>query len=87
MLDAPPVRGQPSNFTDGNPGGHGWTIDDQVEIFELVPPESVLDPDQHQRLLYSSDLELGETTKRIFAAIAITLRAAVMHGRGAIGAG
>jgi circadian clock protein KaiC len=48
---------------------HGWTISDRVEIFELVPPESVLDPDQHQSLLYSSDLELGETTKRIFAAI------------------
>ena len=38
----------------------------QIEIFELVPPESVLDPDQHQSLLYSSDLELGETVKRIF---------------------
>jgi circadian clock protein KaiC len=39
---------------------HGWTIDDHIEVFELVPPESVLDPDQHQSLLYSSDLELGE---------------------------
>jgi circadian clock protein KaiC len=48
---------------------HGWTIGPKIEIFELVPPESVLDPDQHQSLLYSSDLELGETIKRIFAAI------------------
>lgn len=48
---------------------HGWTLDDLIEICELVPPESVLDPDQHQSLLYSSDLELGETTTRIFAAI------------------
>jgi circadian clock protein KaiC len=48
---------------------HGWTIGKEVEIFELVPPESVLDPDQHQSLLYSSDLELGETTQRIFQAI------------------
>jgi circadian clock protein KaiC len=48
---------------------HGWTIGDTVEIFELVPPESVLDPDQHQSLLYSSDLELGETIKRIFEAM------------------
>jgi circadian clock protein KaiC len=48
---------------------HGWTIGPKVEIFELVPPESVLDPDQHQSLLYSSDLELGETVKRIFDAI------------------
>jgi circadian clock protein KaiC len=30
------------------------------------PPESLLDEDQQQSLLYSSDLELGETTKRIF---------------------
>lgn len=48
---------------------HGWEIPKAVEIFELVPPESVLDPEQHQSLLYSSDLELGETTKRIFEAI------------------
>src|SRR5690349_7699854 len=48
---------------------HGWEIPKQVEIFELVPPESVLDPDQHQSLLYSSDLELGETMQRIFETI------------------
>ena len=35
-------------------------------MFELVPPESLLDDEQQQSLLYSSDLELGETTKRIF---------------------
>lgn len=39
-----------------------------IEIFELVPPELLLDEDQQQSLLYSSDLELGETTKRIFEA-------------------
>jgi circadian clock protein KaiC len=48
---------------------HGWTIGPEIEIFELVSPETVLDPDQHQSLLYSSDLELGETIKGIFAAI------------------
>jgi circadian clock protein KaiC len=48
---------------------HGWTIGRDIEIFELVPPESVLDPDHHQSLLYSSDLELGETTQRIFDTI------------------
>lgn len=48
---------------------HGWSIDKRVTICELVPPESVLDPDQHQSLLYSSDLELGETVERIFSAI------------------
>jgi circadian clock protein KaiC len=48
---------------------HGWHLDPQIEVFELIPPESVLDTEQHQSLLYSSDLELGETVKRIFAAI------------------
>lgn len=46
---------------------HGWTLEG-IEIFELVPPESLLDEQQQQSLLYSSDLELGETTKRIFEA-------------------
>src|ERR1044072_2500182 len=48
---------------------HGWAIPPALTIFELIPPESVIDSDQHQSLLYSSDLELGETTKRIFAEI------------------
>jgi circadian clock protein KaiC len=38
-------------------------------VIELVPPESVLDPAQHQSLLYSSDLELGETVQGIFDSI------------------
>ena len=46
---------------------HGWSLEG-VDIFELVPPESLLDEEQQQSLLYSSDLELGETTKRIFEA-------------------
>ncbi len=46
---------------------HGWALDG-IDIYELVPPENLLDEDQQQSLLYSSDLELGETTKRIFEA-------------------
>jgi circadian clock protein KaiC len=45
---------------------HGWTIDGNIEVFELAPAESLLDADQQQSLLYSSDLELGEATKSIF---------------------
>jgi circadian clock protein KaiC len=45
---------------------HGWALGDEITIFELNPPESVLDPGQQQSLLYSSDLELGEITKQIF---------------------
>lgn len=41
---------------------------DGVEIYELIPPENLLDDEQQQSLLYSSDLELGETTRRIFEA-------------------
>jgi circadian clock protein KaiC len=48
---------------------HGWSLDDGIEIFELLPPESLLDSDQQQSLLYSSDLELGETTKQIFETV------------------
>jgi len=44
---------------------HGWDLQG-LELFELVPPENLLDEEQQQSLLYSSDLELGETTRRIF---------------------
>ena len=45
---------------------HGWTLDPSVQIFELQPPENLLDAEQQQSLLYSSDLELGETIKLVF---------------------
>ena len=44
---------------------HGWDLTG-VDVFELTPPESLLDEQQQQSLLYSSDLELGETTRMIF---------------------
>ncbi|GAA0870363.1 serine/threonine protein kinase [Brevundimonas basaltis] len=47
---------------------HEWSLDG-IDIFELVPPESLLDEQQQQSLLYSSDLELGETTRMIFDAV------------------
>jgi circadian clock protein KaiC len=47
---------------------HGWTLGDTTEVFELAPPESLLGADQEQSLLYAADLELGETTRRIFEA-------------------
>lgn len=48
---------------------HGWELGENIEVFEVAPPESVLDADQQQSLLYASDLELGETTKAIFQAV------------------
>ena len=48
---------------------HGWSLDGSINIFELAPPENLLDEKPQQSLLYSSDLELGETTQRIFDAV------------------
>ncbi len=48
---------------------HGWALVEPIDVFELVPPENLLDERQQQSLLYSSDLELGETTQRIFEAV------------------
>ncbi|HJU25123.1 MAG TPA: ATPase domain-containing protein [Rhodanobacteraceae bacterium] len=44
---------------------HGWEIGPGIDVFELTPPESQLNAGQEQSLLYSSDLELGETTQLI----------------------
>ena len=44
---------------------HGWQIDDNIFVYELSPPDSVLAASHQQSLLYSSDLELGEATKSI----------------------
>ncbi len=45
---------------------HGWVLDENIEIFELAPPESALGQSREQSLLYSSDLELGEAARAIF---------------------
>jgi circadian clock protein KaiC len=51
----------------GSAASHNMSLEG-IHVFELIPPENLLDEDQQQSLLYSSDLELGETTKRIFEA-------------------
>ena len=48
---------------------HGWSLDG-LSIFELVPPEASLDPDQEQTLFHPAELELSETTKLIFDRVA-----------------
>src|SRR5215211_3883106 len=48
---------------------HGWSLEGLIHLYELAPPESLLDEEHQQSLLYSSDLELGETTRAVFAAI------------------
>jgi circadian clock protein KaiC len=48
---------------------HGWELDHNIVVRELIPADSLLAGDQHQTLLYASDLELGETAQQIFAAV------------------
>lgn len=44
---------------------HGWSIDG-VEVFELVPPETTLDPGRELTVFHPAEVELSETTKLIF---------------------
>src|SRR5690349_13176354 len=44
---------------------HGWSID-KLSVFELVPPEAILDPDREQTVFHPAELELSETSKLIF---------------------
>jgi len=44
---------------------HGWSMD-QVDVFELVPPEIVLDPERELTVFHPAEMELTETTKLIF---------------------
>jgi len=48
---------------------HGWTLGDEISVCELMPPESLLEGGNHQTLLYSSDLELGETTAELLEVV------------------
>jgi circadian clock protein KaiC len=43
---------------------HDWSLDG-INIYELIPPELSLDPSQQQSVVYSSDLELGETVQMV----------------------
>ncbi|HYG07937.1 MAG TPA: ATPase domain-containing protein [Stenotrophomonas sp.] len=43
---------------------HGWDMSN-IDIFELVPPETTLDPTHELTVLHPVEVELGETTKLI----------------------
>jgi circadian clock protein KaiC len=47
---------------------HGWSLED-IEIFELAPAETSLDPDQQYTMFHPSEVELSETTTRILDVI------------------
>jgi circadian clock protein KaiC len=44
---------------------HGWSLNG-ITIFELIPPETTLDPSQELTVLNPADMELSETTQMIF---------------------
>ena len=44
---------------------HGWSLEG-IEIFELVPPETSLDPSQELTVLHPAEMELSETSRLIF---------------------
>ncbi len=50
---------------------HGWSLDG-LDIFELVPPETTLDPGQELTLFHPAEVELNETTRLIFEEVART---------------
>jgi circadian clock protein KaiC len=43
---------------------HGWSLEG-VEVFELVPPETTLDPQRELTVFHPAEMELSETTKLI----------------------
>jgi circadian clock protein KaiC len=44
---------------------HSWSLDD-IDVFELVPPETTLDPARELTVFHPAEVELSETTRLIF---------------------
>ena len=49
-------------------GTHGLSLDG-IELFECIPPELSLDPEQYQSVVHASELELGETVQSVMAVV------------------
>ncbi|MGJ4891387.1 ATPase domain-containing protein [Bradyrhizobium sp. HKCCYLRH3099] len=47
---------------------HGWSLTG-VDIFELVPPETTLDPERELTVFHPAEVELSETTGLMFAEV------------------
>lgn len=47
---------------------HGWSLAG-VDVFELVPPETTLDPDRELTVFHPAEVELGETTNLMFGEV------------------
>lgn len=44
---------------------HGWSLEG-IGVFELVPPETTLDPERELTVFHPAEMELSETTRLIF---------------------
>jgi circadian clock protein KaiC len=44
---------------------HGWSLDG-LTVFELIPPETSLDPSQELTVLHPAEMELSETSRLMF---------------------
>ena len=52
----------------GIAASHGWSLEG-ITIRELVPPESLLQPDEQYTMFHPSEVELSETTKTILTTV------------------
>lgn len=50
---------------------HGWTLDG-IDVFELVTPETSLDPELELTVLHPAEMELSETTRQVFDRVSET---------------
>ena len=50
---------------------HGWSLEG-IDLFELVPPETTLDPDRELTILHPAEMELNETTNLVFERVKTT---------------
>lgn len=47
---------------------HNWGLEG-IHIHEVIPDEDLLDPDQHYTMFHPSEVELGQTTKKILSSV------------------
>lgn len=50
---------------------HGWSLDG-IDVFELVSPETSLDPELELTVLHPAEMELSETTQQVFDRVSET---------------
>lgn len=47
---------------------HDWSLDG-IQLHEVLPSESILDPDEQYSIFHPSDVEMGATTKEILSVV------------------